>query len=156
MDTKLYEQLARDEGKSLFAYRDSKGRWTIGIGHLIDMDSTIESPRILRITEEECQAFFEHDVLIVGYSLRHVFTWDVLRNVLLDGPRWRALINMSFNRGEQNMKKSTTITPAIKAVLTGTGTWEAVSDAIKASPWGAEIKDRGIRLAKQFETGVDQ
>lgn len=34
--TKLTAQLRRDEGEKLYAYQDTLGYWTIGIGRLID------------------------------------------------------------------------------------------------------------------------
>lgn len=164
MGSRLEQQLARDEGRSLTAYRDGNGHWTIGIGHLIDLDPNrlIAVPRITRITDAECKAFFDADDKVARANLIQVFTLSTLSNSTLlrqdeDGsPRWRAMVNMMFNRGIERVQNSSTITPAIRAALIGTGTWQAVSDAILASPWCAEIKDRGVRLAKQFETNIDQ
>lgn len=143
----LKAQLERDEGRRLTAYRDTAGYWTIGVGHLLGT-----SPRMSSITNDECDALLARDIEIAVTSLGRVFSGMGLATI--DGPRMRALVNMMFNRGEEHVRQSTTITPAIKEALT-TGNWHPVSNAILASPWGAQIKDRAKRLAQQFETGRD-
>jgi len=64
--------------------------------------------------------------------------------------RWRALVNMAFNRGQNNMQHSTTITPAIKAALDG-GDWSAVTAAIASSPWAKQVGARALRIAYTLE-----
>jgi GH24 family phage-related lysozyme (muramidase) len=153
MDTLLKTQLERDEGRRLRAYRDSNGYWTIGVGHLLG-----SSPRMSDITDAECDALLTADIQTAVTSIMHVFGagTSLLVFASKEFARYRALINMAFNRGEEHMRQSTTITPAIKAALMGTGTWAAVAHAIRTSPWAAQIGARGERLAKQFETGQDQ
>jgi len=157
IDTLLRQQLARDEGRKLLAYKDTAGNWTIGVGHLLG-----SSPRMSSITDDECDALLGWDIDIALRAVNNVFGGP--RIAMLDGARWRALINMAFNRGEGGMQKSTTITPAIKAALSPDvdstpaerlALWAKVSDAILASPWGAQIRDRGKRLAEVFRTGAD-
>jgi len=151
----LKAQLERDEGRRLKAYRDSStlmtgGLWTIGVGHLLG-----GSPRMSSITDDECDTLLARDIEIAVEGLDRVFGQ---RLVTLDASRMRALVNMMFNRGEERVRHSTTITPAIKEVLASLtrSDWSKVSAAILASPWAAQIKGRGVRLAKQLETGVDQ
>jgi len=139
-------QLERDEGRRLRAYRDTNGFWTIGVGHLLGL-----SPRMSDITDAECDALLAMDIEIASRSVGSVFGFPVAR---IEAARLRALVNMMFNRGEEHVRSSTTITPAIKQALDD-GDWKPVSAAILASPWGAQIKDRAKRLAQQFETGRD-
>lgn len=158
MDGKLlYRDLVRDEGKHLKAYLDTKGFWTIGVGHLLNKGPA--PPRMTEITEEECQALFNIDAAEAEDVARRVLDtnngWH-----LLDDVRQRALVNMAFNRGEGNMRESTSITPAIRLALRGLGfnqdeLWKAVAVAIKASPWAKQIKGRADRLAYMLETGKD-
>lgn len=153
---KLYADLVRDEGKKLRAYQDSKGLWTIGIGHLIDDHG--QPPRMTRITEDECRALFDFDtqwaIDAVVRMWPKVLTWPYQKEPATD-VRMRALVNMAFNRGERNMRGSTTISPAITAAIDGSGDWAAVSKAILASPWAAQIGKRADRLAHMLETGTD-
>lgn len=145
----LKSQLERDEGRRLKAYLDNATppNWTIGVGHLLG-----SSPRMSTITDDECDALLTRDIEIATQSLGRVFGFPLAR---LGGPRMRALVNMMFNRGEEHVRDSTTITPAIKLAL-ATDNWHPVKTAIEASPWAVQIKGRAVRLAKQFETGEDQ
>lgn len=153
MPSLLYLDLVRDEGKKLVSYQDTKGFWTIGVGHLLG-----KTRRMTEITEEECQALFAADAAEAELVARRVLdssdTWH-----LLDWVRERALINIAFNRGETNMRNSTTITPAIRTAMASTfnqdEAWKAVAQAIVASPWADVIGARAGRLAYMLETGKD-
>jgi GH24 family phage-related lysozyme (muramidase) len=157
---KLYYNLVRDEGERLTAYRDSEGRWTIGIGHLLDMDPSIPEPRIKWINKEESRALFDYDVQWAIDLVHELFpqtewvTWNNSQDV-----RMRALVNMAFNRGEKRMRESTTITPAILHALQDTAIpsprWAEVGKAIRASEWATKIRARALRLAYMLETGMD-
>lgn len=152
---KLYEDLARDEGKKLKAYKDTKGFWTIGIGHLLGTEA-----RMTEITDDECRALFEFDIQASIDIIHKLFPrtewfgWNNHENV-----RMRALVNMAFNRGERHMRESTTITPAILAAMQDTLSpsplWKNVGDAIRKSPWAAVVGNRAERLAHMLETGED-
>jgi lysozyme len=155
---KLYDDLSRDEGERLTPYRDTKGLWTIGIGHLIDDGKPL--PRILRITKAESRAWFDDDVQWAIDLVHELFpqtTWHGWNS--FEDVRMRALVNMAFNRGETHMRESTTITPAILFALQDTLTpsprWAAAAEAIRNSPWAAVIGQRAERLAYMLETGKD-
>lgn len=160
MDQILRSELVRDEGHRLVAYPDSNGFWTIGIGHLIGPvvkgdDGLVDPPRIREITDAECDALFEADVAVAVEALYRVFGHDLVFSPDLSHNRWRALVNMAFNRGEKHMRESTNITPAIKCALqTRMGSnWDLVSIAIKASPWAKQIGARADRIADALEKG---
>ena len=143
MDKLLRDELVRDEGCRLTPYKDINGFWTIGVGHLLGPGS---QPRMTSITLREAEALLALDVDDAESAVHMVF--GPCLNV---GPvRWRALVNMAFNRGQNNMQHSTTITPAIKAALAG-GDWKAVTAAIASSPWAAQIGARAMRIAFMLE-----
>jgi lysozyme len=105
-----------------------------------------------RITDAECDALLAGDLLVAKLALHAVFG-----DFLVGEARYRALINMAFNRGEKHMRESTSITPAIKAaLLSGGDNWDLVATAIKGTPWAKQIGARAERLAEQLKTGVDQ
>lgn len=147
---KLRAELSRDEGRSLSAYRDSRGYFTIGVGHLLG-----SSPRMSTITDEECDALLDVDIAEAVGVVRRVFSgtitdgWELAEDV-----RMRALVNMAFNRGEGGMRNSTTITPAIRAAMKGEGEWRNVANAIMASPWATQVGSRAVRLADMLQFGV--
>lgn len=144
----LKTELIRDEGLRLDVYQDSVGLWTIGVGHLLGKER-----RMMKITFLEADALLESDISLAEEALDRVIPeWKNL-----DGVRQRALINMMFNRGERHVRESTTITPAIiKATIGAIDhdiAWRKVAEAIKSSPWAAQVKDRAVRLAEMFEKG---
>ncbi len=153
MDSELRDELVRDEGLRLKAYKDTNGFWTIGVGHLLG-----STPRMTEITKDEAFALLVTDVEEAEAALQNVFG-DIPNcncgHHLCDPERvrYRALVNMAFNRGEKHMRESTTITPAIKTALQ-TGKWAPVSTAIMASPWAKQIGARANRLAQMLETGI--
>jgi lysozyme len=139
---KLKAELERDEGRRLHAYRDSRNLYTIGVGHLLGT-----MPRMLDITDDECDALYFFDVRLAESIARScVPGFGSLGDV-----RQRALVNMAFNRGG-HMKDSKTITPAINAAAAD-GDWDQVILAIAASPWAAEIGDRSTRLGQMLAMG---
>jgi lysozyme len=154
VDTLLRDQLIRDEGLRLDAYKDTNGFWTIGVGHLLGAWSRMNS-----ITQAEAFALLTIDVATAESAVAAVFpefrVCDCTHG-MCDGDRtrMRALVNMAFNRGESKMRASTTITPAIRQAIKD-GNWKPVSAAILASPWAAQIGKRADRLAQMLETGED-
>jgi lysozyme len=154
MCNELRAELVRDEGCRLAAYKDTNGFWTIGVGHLLGNDVT---PRVSRISSDEAMAWLEIDVRAAKAALVAVFPdWSPCacthQTCEPDRVRTRALINMAFNRGETNMKMSTTITPAIRQAMKD-GDWKPVTAAIAASPWARQIGARANRLAYMLENG---
>lgn len=159
---KLRSDLVRDEGLRLAAYKDTNNVWTIGVGHALGVSAT--TPRVSFITQPEAMAWLDADINIAIAAVYAVFPLvaDLTASFILGDARERALANMAFNRGETNMRSSTTITPAIKAALEAaaqghedTALWGAVSEAILTSPWGKQIGERGARLAYMFANGKD-
>jgi lysozyme len=148
MDRKLQADLERDEGRVLTAYKDTNGFWTIGVGHLLGAHA-----RMTAITDNECNALLEWDVRAAIAVACRVFSVDSI--VFGDGPnavRGRAIVNMTFNRGETRMKNSTTITPAIKKGL-ATDDWAGITAIILVTPWAKQVGKRANRLAAMLETG---
>lgn len=143
----LKKQLKIDEGVRLKVYRDTKGFFTIGVGHLLG-----STPRMTEITMEEAMALLDVDIDEAIASCRRIFDkYDDLSE-----PRQRAVVNMTFNRGEQRMKDSSTIVPAIRVALDSgkVEDWQKIPDAIKASPWANDVGERAERLGKTLETGL--
>lgn len=139
---KLQEELIRDEENRLTPYKDIKGNWTIGVGHLLGA-----TPRMVYITESESIALLNQDIndaLELAKSCIPKFD-------TLDDVRQRALINMAFNRGG-NMRASATITPAINKAIDDESWW-IVKEAIAASSWGIQVGDRASRISHMLETG---
>lgn len=147
IDARLKADLLRDEGLRLKVYRDSLGFFTIGIGHLLGTTA-----RMTEITEPEASALLAVDVdaAIAMLRLACPFTRDD-DWAAREPARWRALVNMAFNRGG-HMRDSTTITPAINTAAV-TGDWLPVAAAIVASPWAAQVGQRALRIRADLLAG---
>ena len=151
LDPVLREELTRDEGCRLAAYKDTAGLWTIGVGHLLG-----PLQRMVSITPAESDALLAYDIeQAEKIAIRAVPMFHILHDDRSDGRaydvRWRALVNMAFNRGN-NMCTSTTITPAINDALQKND-WSGVAAVIAASPWAKQVGARATRLAFMLEHG---
>lgn len=155
MDSRLRQELIRDEGWRLEAYRDSVGLWTIGVGHLLG-----QSCRMSQITIDEVEALLEYDVNIAKQAVARIFPrWiDVLysdtdvagvSHLPEDEVRARALINMAFNLGGYKLGQ---FKKFIKAFTDGK--FDEAADEMLNSKWATQVGARAQRLAKMIREGV--
>lgn len=88
----LEEDLAWQEGYRLTPYKDTKGFWSVGFGHNLDAHGQRHDRDY---TAEECEAFFQADIIHVMALLdRHLPWWRKETE-----PRQRALANLMYNLG---------------------------------------------------------
>jgi lysozyme len=99
MTPDLFERTVAREGWRSHPYRDSRGIWTIGIGHNIEADRAM-LPRLGAlmangITEAEARALFAHDSQDAINGLdAHLPWWRQLDDVRQD-----VMFDMAFNMG---------------------------------------------------------
>jgi lysozyme len=91
-DDREKQELTLDEGRVLRAYKDTRGNWTVGIGHYL---GTNPSYADTVITDEQCDEIFDEDFEDAVKGARQAF--PAFEG--LDGPRKGALVNMSFELG---------------------------------------------------------
>jgi lysozyme len=144
----IREQLARDEGSSLKAYRDSEGLLTIGIGHCLDADVALRDalaakfggdPDAIEITEEECLRLFENDLAVAEDAVRAAFPWSWALSACR-----RAVLIGTATSGLRSVKRFLAAAEA--------GDYTTAAKEMRASTWAAQVKDRAKRLARQMET----
>lgn len=92
--------LIREEGKRNKAYRDSKGVWTIGVGHTSEAGAPKVTPGLV-ISDEEVQEILSRDIK----TFEDVIAKYV--KVPLNQNQYDALVSLVFNIGEGNFMKST-------------------------------------------------
>ena len=89
------------EGKKNKAYKDTRGLWTIGVGHLIKPDEQHLIETVL--TDDEVHTLLKHDLSwcdeAIGSSVR----------VPLNQNQYDALYSLCFNIGGTNFAKSTVV-----------------------------------------------
>lgn len=142
----LEQELERDEGLRLKAYRDSVGKLTIGVGRNLDDKG---------ISETEARTLLRNDIAEHLALLDRELPW--WRE--LDEERQRVLANMAFNLGvgptvEQPEGKLLTFKTTLAAVRRGD--YEAAANGMSASAWAKQVGIRATRLIKIMRTGESQ
>ena len=93
--------ITREEGARNKAYKDSKGLWTIGVGHLIKAD---EQHLITdTLTDEQVAELLRSDLKWCSEAV------ETSVKVPLQQHHFDALYSLCFNIGETNFKKSTVV-----------------------------------------------
>ena len=91
----LRDELRRDEGCIPYAYTDSLGYWTIGVGRLIDRRKGG------RLSDQEIDYLLDNDI---DSHLGDIRQEDWFQAADTDGRR-RALVNMCFQLGKDGLTK---------------------------------------------------
>jgi lysozyme len=148
----LVDQLKRDEGcrrvtGGLLDYRDSKGLWTRGYGHLMTpqpRDGFI--PQVL--SEDEANDLLQRDMREHDRDLMEMLPWIVTHPTVVHD----AVLNMAFNLGIIRLMGFRDFVAAMRA-----GNYGLAAIAMLDSKWYREdVRDRAVRLAKQIVMGVYQ
>lgn len=141
MITNLTEQLRRDEGEVLHAYKDSLGYWTLGVGRLVD------ERKGGGITKEESAYLLANDIQRKTIEVLAALPWAER----LDPVRFNVLLNMGFQLGVDGLLGFKNTLALIKA-----GDYARASDNMKLSKWHVQTPERADRLRTQITTGVWQ
>lgn len=141
MIDELKKQLTVDEGRVRWAYKDSEGYWTIGIGCLIDQ------AKGGGLRDVEIDFIFNNRVEEKRRELASKFPWTST----LDDARLGALLNMCFQMGVDGVAGF----PAMLRCLHENDFNGAYHEALD-SLWAKQTPERAKRVAKQLQTGVWQ
>ena len=136
--TNLEEQLVRDEGEILYAYQDSNGFWTIGVGTLIDRHAGGG------ITREESRYLLSNRIQTAENAVNVCLPWAAG----LDRIRFGALVNMAFNMGIEHLKGFEKFLTALEM-----RDYQRASAEMLDSQWAREVGERAQRLSQQILTG---
>lgn len=137
-DSELLQQLREHEGFRPYAYHDSRGYLTIGIGRLVD------KRKGGGITKEEAEYLLGNDVLEHARVLFENLPWVVD----LDPVRRRVMIDLAFNMGVGGLLSFHRTLQAIED-----GRWSDGAKGLLASKYARQVGKRARRLAKMLETG---
>jgi lysozyme len=140
--SQLHEELLRDEGLRLSPYKDSRGNWTIGVGHLL-ADGESKKP----ITQEEAVALLHQDVAEAEQRLTQYIEPTVLAS--LGDVRQRALVNLSFNLGN-NLGQFPGFLGAVNAQQ-----WSTAAHLLGQSDYAKQVGDRAERIQQMLKTGEE-
>ncbi len=137
-DRLLIKELERDEGRVPYAYQDSLGFWTIGIGRLID------KRRGGGLSNEEIDYLKLNDIARFKRELDAKLPW--WRD--LDPVRQRVVVNMAFNLGVGGLLTFRNTLAHVQA-----GRYDQAAAGMLASKWAKQVKGRADRLAQMMRTG---
>lgn len=152
---KLEDELTRDEGKRLKAYKDTKGKWTIGIGHNLTDCGAAPLPRTVAdilangINEAECDLLFDHDIKLAEADLDRYIPW--WRS--LDPVRQRVMLNMCFNMGWGAGTSHGLHTFVNTLGMIERKEYSRAADAMLGSLWARQVHARADRLAGMMRNG---
>lgn len=142
--SRLKQDLIRDEGLRLEAYKDSVGLWTIGVGHLLD-SKPVDEPRIQRITNREAMALLDIDI----EDAEHVLDQWIPLWANLDEVRQRALLNFCFNLGPRVLQFVNTRQYLLAHE------WAHAAGNMLMSKWAKQVGSRSTRVTEMIRTGKD-
>jgi len=103
---KLCADTEPEEGLETDVYRDSKGYWTIGIGHLVSRDKTLTAEQARALcgapwTEAKCRSVFREDIERHVREAEAQWPWVATLPEL----QWRGICQMVFQMGVPTVKK---------------------------------------------------
>lgn len=146
MISNLRDQLIRDEGVRRTKYRDSRGFWTIGVGHNLDANP-LRFDISQGISFAQAAQILDEDIARVSAKLFADLPWIAQ----LDPARQGVLLNMAFNMGEGGVLEFHHELADTKA-----GDYVKAAADMKDSAWYGQVGARAVRLVDQMLTGVWQ
>lgn len=143
---KLTAELSLDEGRRANRYRDSRGIWTIGIGHNLQA-APLNYPEPW--SNATIDMVLAHDVASSIAKLdRYAPWWRKLAPA-----RQRVLINMCFNMGwgdgAHGLSSFKYFLSLVKA-----GRYTAAATDMLTTKWARQVGARAARLSKLMRAGV--
>lgn len=134
----LRDQLIRDEGDVPYAYQDSLGYWTIGVGFLIDRRKGGRLPDAVR------DFWLDYEITEKRKDLERRIPWITA----LDQTRQDCLLNMAFNLGVEGLLSFKNTLSLVQS-----GQYEKASVEMLKSRWATQVGNRAKRLSEQMRTG---
>lgn len=130
------EQLIRHEEYREKLYKDSVGKWTIGVGHNIE-DKGLH-PEVIDLqldidiyeASDDCKTLYG----VIYTEMRY--------------NRQRVLINMMFNLGYNKLKGFKKFKRALEL-----GDYDTAADEMLDSKWATQVGSRATELAEQMRKG---
>jgi lysozyme len=127
-------RLKLDEGRVPTPYQDSRGLWTVGYGH--NMQIPLSEAAMLQILAD--------DLLAAETACLQLPFWSTLSEA-----RQGALLNLTFNQGIGWVGKNPRMVEALKA-----GDYAAAATHLLDGPYATQVGARADRLAKQIRENV--
>lgn len=135
MRIKLRTLLIKHEGFRNHLYKDTRGKWTIGVGHNIE-DLGLTDQQILSILDDDSASHWE---FLSKYPWFHCLSEE----------RQCALIDLAFNVGDKNFTKFSHMIEAIERL-----DFKIAAEELLRSDYAKQVGQRAIELANILRTSV--
>jgi lysozyme len=131
----LRDRLRLHEGEKLLGYKDSRGRWTIGVGHCIETKP---------IRQAASDLILDHDIEDAEMEARQVVdNFDALSQNRQD-----VLTEMCFNLGGHGVSLFKRFVAGVNA-----GDFNHAADEMLDSDWAQQVGHRANELADLMRRG---
>lgn len=132
------KHLYESEAKVPYAYQDSLGYWTIGVGRLIDKRLGGG------LSDDEIEYLLSNDMKKAEVTARKlVKNFDALTD-----NRKVVILDLAFNLGETKLAKFVNTLKAINE-----GRWEDAAEGMKNSLWYVQVGNRSKKLVQMMRQG---
>jgi lysozyme len=134
--------LEREEGRVAYAYSDSLGFLTIGVGRLID------KRKGGKLSDEEIDHLLANDIKAKMHAIEDWPAWQAVKD---DAVRATALLSMAFQLGPAGLagfKNS--------LQLIADKQWQQAASNLMTSLWARQTPNRARRVTQMIATGVMQ
>ena len=135
----LAQMLEAEEGRVSYAYPDSLGYLTIGIGRLID------KRKGGRLTDREIDYLLANDIAEKTAEVLKSLPWIMQ----LDEARRAVLLGMAFQMGTAGLLGFRNTLELVR-----TGDYKSAGRGMMQSRWAQQTPLRAQRMAQQMETGL--
>ena len=141
MKDNLEQQIEDEEGRVAYAYQDSEGFWTIGVGCMVD------HRKGGGLRPDEIDYILKNRIAEARVGILSLVPWVID----LDVCRQDALINMAFQLGPAGVSKFGAMLMALHV-----HDWQKSHDEALDSLWAKQTPARAKRIAMQLLTGEYQ
>jgi GH24 family phage-related lysozyme (muramidase) len=152
IDPRLIADIQGAEGCRLTSYKDTRGNWTIGYGHLLPKPCTPEGWAGFIILQAVADHYLQEDL---ARSVKYITSLPEYASCDTDC-RQNALTELVFNMGAGTWGEFHQTRAAIQGK-----NWQATHDGLLASAWAKEVQPGGFdkpgratRIAGYFLSGA--
>lgn len=143
-DASVMAMIKKHEGFKNKPYKDSRGLWTVGVGHLIGDGKTLPLEWDRTFSDEEVNALFAKDFAHHKELASRAPGWD-----LANASGKAALIDLTFNMGLGWVKK---FKKGVEALLKGD--FKTAADEFVDSEWFKQVKGRAVTVTALLREGA--
>lgn len=138
----IKQMIMQHEGVKTKPYKDSKGLWTVGVGHLIGDGKTLPDSMNREFSQQEVMAMFDQDFASHLAIAQRTPGWDKANDTAKG-----AMIDLAFNMGQWWNKFPNT------AKALAAGDWQAAAAGLRDSEWYKQVKGRAVTVTGMIEQG---